>query len=877
MIGFRKIKKLLFFASGGVFLLLMLGVLLSFVFEDEIKNFAIEKIGENVTTEINVDEVSFSLLKKFPSASLQFKNVLVKETFQTKDTLLFAKNVFLEFDVFDLVTKKYQVKSVSIDEAVAKIKWYENKEDNFHFWKSSASNESSDFAFSINKIILDDSFLEIDYRPSNFYMAAHVDQIDASGNFNEKNTAIVSTIDLVMNKLQKDEVIYSDHYQLEGKIQSDIAQNGSVTIKNTSVNVDQIPLDIQGKIVNDKTINMDLSIVSTAIDIAKLIKHLPKEAQTVFSNYRTEGKGKMTCIIQGESSATSNPDVFIDYEITDGSFKHLASGTRIDQVHALGKFTLLNHKPEKLSLNQLKASFEGNQFNLNGWIENFASPKFDFSTKGHFSLEDIKDFASINSLKELTGIIDLNTRFQGTLSSFSDIQANELKKVNIKGAANIHETNVALQDSPRRFENVEARLVFNNQNTKIQFINGEVENSDFHLNGTLDNILPYLFFDNENLNITANFSSSTLDFNRLITEKTSTSGDEEYRFIFPDDINFTLKAKVDHFEFRKFTADNLTGTARLKNKTFTVDPIHFATAEGNCDGKLTAKADAKDNIHLLCNLEVKAIDINNLFYEFENFGQDLIVQDNIKGNATATIQFSSFLNSALEFDEDNISSTIDITIKNGELIELDAMSEISEYIASNRILSKLVNEQELDGKLRHINFSKLSNTIIIADKQVRIPSMDIYSSAMDITVAGTHSFNNNLDYTLGFKIRDVLSNNNESEFGEIEDDGLSNSFFLSMKGQPDHLSFGYDNIAHRQKRKEDRQKEKETFKNLIKNEVQGNNTSTSNNDKTATKVIVEDNNSTTQKKKKWFEKGKDEDHQKKSEEKPDDGENEDDF
>jgi len=203
------------------------------------------------------------------------------------------------------------------------------------------------------------------------------------------------------------------------------------------------------------------------------------------------------------------------------------------------------------------------------------------------------------------------------------------------------------------------------------------------------------------------------------------------------------------------------------------------------------------------------------------------------------------------------------------------MSEISDYIASNRILSKLVNEQELDNKLRHINFSKLSNTIIIADKQVRIPSMDIYSSAMDITVAGTHSFDNNLDYSLGFKIRDILSNKSQSEFGEIQDDGLSNSFFLSMKGQPDHLSFGYDNLAHREKRKENRQKEKETFKQLIKNQVQGNNTSTTNNDKTATKVIVGESNPSKKKKKKWFERGKDDDSRNKSEE--NENEDEDDF
>jgi len=852
MIGLHKIKKTLFFAFGGAFLLLLTGVILSFIFEDKIKGFALEKIGENVTTEINVDEVKFSLFKKFPSASLQFKNVLIKETFKEKDTLLFAKDVFLEFNVIDIIRKKYDVNTISIDQGITKLKWKKNNKDNFHFWKETEGN-SSVFSFSIEQIVLTNSFLEIDHQPSDFYLSSAVDNIKAKGEFDNQNLHISSSINLILNTLRKGNVEYSDHYHLAGIVQTNINQNGRITLNNSAINIDDIPLDIEGVIDNEKTTKLDLKISSSELDIAQLLKHLPKNVKEKIQGYKTSGEGSVICIIKGESDEKNNPDVLINYEIKNGVFEHLLSGTEIDKIQAHGKFTVLNGEPEKLTLSQLKSSFEGNDFELNGWVENFSNPKFDFFTKGHVSLEDVKNFADIEKLDEFTGILDLNTRFEGQLSSFNAITVDDLKKVNIRGAAIIHNTTIIMKDSPREFENIEARLIFNNLKTEINFINGNVEDSDFHLEGSLINILPYLFFENEKLQIIADFSSENLNFNNLITEHNSSSENEGvYHFIFPDDLDFDIKAKVKHFEFRRFKADDLDGTAHLKNKIFTIDPVSFATSEGNCYGNLSAKSNSKNDIQLVCELKVNNIDINQLFYEFENFGQDLIVQDNIKGLASADIHFSSFLNSALEFDVDKILSTVNITINDGELIELSAMSEISKYISTNRMLSKLINEQKLDNKLRHINFSKLSNTIIIADNQVRIPSMDIYSSAMDITVAGTHSFDNKLDYSLGFKIRDILSSNEKSEFGDIEDDGLSNSFFLSMKGSPSNLSFGYDNLAHREKRKEDFKNEKNTFQELIKNEIHKKNTSPNSNNAT-TKTIVE-NQPPKKKKKKWFEK-----------------------
>lgn len=858
MLIFKKIKKYLFITFGTVFGLLVLGLILSFVFEDDIKKFALQKINENVTTEIKVAEVDFSVIKKFPSASLQFKNVLIYETFDTKDTLIYAKNIYLEFNILDLVKGKYDVKTVSLEKAITHFKWNENKEDNFHFWKENTTDSETNFSFSIEELILKDAKLIIDYQPTKFYLSSSVSKIKAFGSFDKSNTSFTSDFDLVLNSLKNGKEVYSDNYHLDGKLQTTLNESGLITFTDGKVDIDDLLLNISGTVDNKKTsTDFNLKISSDKVDIDPLLAHLPQSFQNKLTNYKSNGTTKLSCLIKGKNDENNRPDISIDFEINDASFKHLSSNTKLDNIQSFGKFVMLNKEKEKLTITKFDASFEGNSFRLNGFLADFSKPNFDFTTKGHLSLEDIKNFADLQSLDELSGIIDLNTRFSGSLKSFNNIEVRDLKNINIKGVATVKEAQVQLKGSEKHFENIEARLIFDSQDTKIDFLNGTVEDSDFSLKGSLFNVLPYLFYENQNLIINAAFNSQNLNFNNLISSSENTT-EGEYNLVLPENIEFTVSANVSYFTFRNFVANDLTGTAKLKNKVFSIDPISFKSSEGSISGNLNAKADKKNNIKLQCVLDINGVNVNQLFYEFENFGQDIIGQKNIKGKASAHIQFSSELNSSLAFNSDKISSSIDITINDGELLDLTAMTAISDYISSNRMLSRLVNEDKLDRKLKHIEFSKLSNTIIIENGEIRIPNMDIYSSAMDITVSGTHNFNNNIDYTLGFKIRDVLSADNKTEFGEELDDGEGNYFFLSMAGNTSNPSFSYDNIAHREKRKEDRLKGKENFKDLVKKEFskKKNDQNQSNFSSNTAEISIEghDSEPIKKKKKKWFER-----------------------
>jgi hypothetical protein len=88
---------------------------------------------------------------------------------------------------------------------------------------------------------------------------------------------------------------------------------------------------------------------------------------------------------------------------------------------------------------------------------------------------------------------------------------------------------------------------------------------------------------------------------------------------------------------------------------------------------------------------------------------------------------------------------------------------------------------------------------------------------MDISAKGRHTFDNQIDYAIGFNLRDLLVKKDQ-EWTE-KDDGLGKSMYISMKGTVDQPVFEVDRELAKQMRKEAMEAEKSNVKALLKEEL----------------------------------------------------------
>jgi hypothetical protein len=150
-------------------------------------------------------------------------------------------------------------------------------------------------------------------------------------------------------------------------------------------------------------------------------------------------------------------------------------------------------------------------------------------------------------------------------------------------------------------------------------------------------------------------------------------------------------------------------------------------------------------------------------------------------------------------------------LTNGALINFDPVRALSSFIE----LSELEN----------IKFDKLENEFFIRSNVFYVPQMEINSSAVDLSVNGKHSFDNDYEYHVRMLLSEILSNKarkNRSvsdEFGEVQDDGLGRtSIFLRINGKGEDVKVGYDMKASGNQIKENIKKEKQTLKTIINEE-----------------------------------------------------------
>lgn len=299
------------------------------------------------------------------------------------------------------------------------------------------------------------------------------------------------------------------------------------------------------------------------------------------------------------------------------------------------------------------------------------------------------------------------------------------------------------------------------------------------INANILNFYNYIFLDNQIITINGIVESHFLDAGELLAGNLSADTSD---FDLPAYLNLNASLSADIVKFRKFNAKDLAGNISLKDKILNAKQLSFNAMEGHIELDGTINSNFKDEVHISSDAKIKSINIERLFYETGNFGQQLLSDKNIRGTLTATVQLATYWTKQLEVKSNRTIASANLTISDGALIDFKPMLKLSRFVKGS--------------DLQNVRFSKLQNTIRINEQKIFIPTMDIRSTAMNMTISGTHGFDNFVDYNIQMKLSQLLGKKvrqQNTEFGTIEDDGSGGlNLFLTMKGPLDNPRFSYD-------------------------------------------------------------------------------------
>jgi len=201
------------------------------------------------------------------------------------------------------------------------------------------------------------------------------------------------------------------------------------------------------------------------------------------------------------------------------------------------------------------------------------------------------------------------------------------------------------------------------------------------------------------------------------------------------------------------------------------------------------------------------IEIVQLFEQSDNFSQSTLTSKHLRGKIDMTMSFASYFANYKDFVSNKLTATVVCKITNGELINFEPIKAASKFIRVE--------------ELNHIYFSDLSNQLIIKDSKITVPQMEVQSSAINLMLNGTHTFENVIDYHIKVNLKKLLANKFKKNFSNeyIEEDPYEGSnIFLSLSGNISNPKIAYDKQFVKKKIDSDFKAERENLKSLFKKE-----------------------------------------------------------
>lgn len=819
----RFIKKI-FLWGGFVFLLLItiITILLK-IYEKDIKEYALAEINKYLAVQVDVQDIEIAFLSSFPYASLDFQKVIILDNYQTiesNDTLFYAKNLYLNFSLLDIYNENYSVKNIETNKAIIKIKTAKNGEINYNITKPSNDSTKGNFEFAVDKFKL----YNVDFEYANIatkqFYSFKLKTAKVKGDFNESEYNLEASSDLFIYQLKTNSFSIINQKNASLDLELSINNDSQTYYFNKGeLSIEEMPFKIEGKIKNDF---IDLTINGDGIDLDNLSKSILNTSIQVANAYKGEGKVSFNSKIKGPIEKTVMPSISATFAIKNGKITHLEKQLTIQDINIQGSYN--NSQPmqpealrfEKMSMNLLGSHIEGHTT-----LIDFAVPTFKGKIAGAVNLDNINQFFQIPNIQVLTGLVDFNTTYA---IQFKDIQFNpQLFDISdTKGQFNLK--NVAYQglNDNVLYQNINGDIIVNGDDAAAKNISINTQNSDLLLNGALKNFIPFIE-GNGPLGLIATLESDYILLNDFLGDNKENSANESNQTTFEltDAISLNLELNVKSLDWDNHKFEQIEGKLLMSSRTLIVQHFNLATLNGSIAGQLKLDNLLKDGNRVEGKFRFNGINVRQLFTEWDNFDQTTITSQNLEGSTKGDIDMVLIFDQFFNILMDKIWVKNNVIISNGTLKELSTMKDITAYMRSNKALRLALNKHinNFEDKLMNIQFETLKNEILIENGRITIPKMDIKSSAMDITLAGWHDFNNNIDYHFGFRFRELKTIPEYTEFGKVEDDGLGWKIYLGMSGSIENPEYSLDKTFRNENIKENIVEEKANVKSILKSEL----------------------------------------------------------
>lgn len=271
-------------------------------------------------------------------------------------------------------------------------------------------------------------------------------------------------------------------------------------------------------------------------------------------------------------------------------------------------------------------------------------------------------------------------------------------------------------------------------------ISGKMGNSDFRLDGQVENLLSWMT-GQDVLKGNFNFSSTYLDLNELMPESTEEATTEEGAYApipIPDDIQVRARAKVGRLRYADMDLKNLAARVAIGNRIALLEELRADGMGGSMAMTGAYNAQVPDRPSFNIKYDLEQMDFRQVFQKFNTFRKLAPIGQFLQGRFNTSLVMEGTLDSTLS----PIWSTLDAA---GFLETFNAVIQGAKPIEG---LAEKLNIAEL----KNLSIPSSKNWFEVRDGVVELKEFDHKVKDIDLKIGGNHTLGQGMDFLVKAKV-----------------------------------------------------------------------------------------------------------------------------
>ena len=719
-----------------------------------------EQLNENLNGKLTIKRMEPSLIQGFPGISVGLEDVLLRDSLWDlhKHDLLRAKNVFIKIDAFSILTGSPTIKDIRISNGAIYLFTDSlglRNTDIFKKRDTTAAGARGGGRKRINRVLFDNVSLTIEDKLKNKLFKFNIDnfvgRITYSGEGWKGNVKLKAKVETFAFNVRRGSFLRNKTLNMDlDMVYNDEKHLLTIPEQDVSINNDDLKIGGEFKFAPDAS-DYKLTIRAPSILYKNALTLLSSHVTKRLKIYSVKNPVDVRATLRGKLKGGGEPYIDAFWAVDDNEIT--MAGETITEASFTGSYSneWIKGGPRKdpnsvIIFNKMKGNYYEIPFTADSIrITDLRNPVFTGRFISSFPLTKLNKVFGGSTFLFNEGNAELDLIYKAPFNQ------NDKGQRFIYGSIHVHDAKAAYK--PRNLTLQDMQLVMNFKGLDLSINNLKMRygTSSLVMNGEVKNFSNLYYSDPEKMLINWQIKSPQINLNEFLVflAKRSVSSSSASaqglksmsanleRMLAQASMNMNLS--INKVLYKKFVATDVRGGITLKQSGIAINNLSLNQGGGSLNVSGNIDQSGKVN-QFNVDSKINNVNVEQFFYAFDNFGQNAITSQNLRGRFFGGTSISGSMTDNGAIVPRSFRGNVAFEIRNGALINFEPMTKVGNFAFPNRNFSD-------------IRFTSLKNTLNIQGNKVIIPPMEIRSTVLNIFLEGVYSFTTGTNIAIKIPLR----------------------------------------------------------------------------------------------------------------------------